>query len=597
MPLSLPSPRSLSAFLVALTLAGAMPLAAQQTTTSAPETTQAASGLPEGAQREPDGTIVLRSGRRIPPPLYQDDTPEKRMERFNIKEDPGLDPDPEKIWSRYGKTFKIQKFDRMNAAYDGELPPGWVRPMWAVNIPKEIYREDEKNLWVWMEIYEVLTPEEIGAVKVDADQSMKYTTYTDEQLGFIRQLQGEMKVIEPKTSSKVIRFREASEGLPTSGSWRNALAVADMNEDGFMDLVIPPLRGGASILPVIYLGDGAGTWKAWETAKWPMGINYGSVEAGDLNGDGHVDLVFGVHLYGVVAFLGDGNGTFTAANEGLPSSFPTRRAIIRDVNGDGKPDIIAISEGPTLSRQEMVGSPLRAFLNDGTGTKWTEVAIAEPERDVAGDWVTTADLNGDKWPDLVGASVIFHGTDIIHLSKGKNEWESFGRGWLPFYSYYGALTAGKFSSKKRDDIILSFARAWPQAVDPKLGLVPEEERIVGLERVWFEGKTAKRVPIVQWASNGPVWGLADGDFDGDGRLDVIYWRPRPHEFVMLLGDGKGGFTRATLEGIASKDLTLYDIKVADVNADRRPDVIVMYEAQSGKQGSVHVFLNEGGASR
>jgi hypothetical protein len=39
---------------------------------------------------------------------------------------------------------------------------------------------------------------------------------------------------------------------------------------------------------------------------------------------------------------------------------------------------------------------------------------------------------------------------------------------------------------------------------------------------------------------------------------------------------------------------VYDIEVADLNRDKRPDLILMYEAEEGTQnGSMHVFLNAG----
>lgn len=589
MSLSLLSPRSLSGLLLALTLASATPLAAQTTPPAPSQPNAQAAEVPAGAHREADGTIVLKSGRRIPPPLYLGETSEERMKRIGMREDPGLDPDPEKLWSRYGKQYKILKFDRIQSSYDG-LIPGWVRPMWAVNIEKEIYREDEKNVWVWMEIFELPTPEELGLVKVDGEQSQTYVEYTEEQLGFVRQLRDEMREIAVPQSPKTLKFRNSSEGLPTTGSWRNGLAVADMNEDGRADLIVPPPRGGGGGTPVIFLGDGKGGWKHWPV-KWPLGINYGSAAAGDLDRDGHADLVFGVHLYGVVVFLGDGKGNFTQANDGLPKDFPTRRADLVDMDEDGDLDIVVITEGPTLSREQVEGSPLRIYLNDGKA-RWTEMVVADPLRDVAGDWVAAGDFNGDRKLDLVGASVIFHGTDLFYLRDGKG-WKPEGRGWLPFYSYYSDLAAGQFSSRKRDDAILSFSRVFPNMADPRVVTAPEIPRIVGLERVWFEKGRPKREPIMQWAGDGPVWGLSDGDLDGDGHRDVIFWRPRPHEFVLLLGDGKGGFKRAAIEGLVSPELPLYDIKVADVNGDRRQDVIVMWEKNDENPGSVQVFLNEG----
>jgi hypothetical protein len=68
--------------------------------------------------------------------------------------------------------------------------------------------------------------------------------------------------------------------------------------------------------------------------------------------------------------------------------------------------------------------------------------------------------------------------------------------------------------------------------------------------------------------------------------------------VILLGDGLGHFKRANVEGISMPGLLNYDVKVADVNNDKRPDVILMYESDettafSPKNGKVQVFLNRG----
>jgi hypothetical protein len=93
-------------------------------------------------------------------------------------------------------------------------------------------------------------------------------------------------------------------------------------------------------------------------------------------------------------------------------------------------------------------------------------------------------------------------------------------------------------------------------------------------------------------------GVATADFDGDGNADLMYTRYDPREGVVLLGDGKGGFARGKIEGLKLDPNTNYDLRVADVNGDKRPDVIVMYEASgkgafASRDGSIHVFLNRG----
>jgi hypothetical protein len=115
-----------------------------------------------------------------------------------------------------------------------------------------------------------------------------------------------------------LRLEPWDAGLPDRQQWRQGLAVADMNEDGRLDLVLPPPRKG-SPLPVIFLGDGSGGWTHWTDARFPdVPYDYGDVAVADLDGDGHQDLVLSMHLMGLLAMRGDGAGGFTLWTEGLP---------------------------------------------------------------------------------------------------------------------------------------------------------------------------------------------------------------------------------------------------------------------------------------
>jgi hypothetical protein len=574
------SRKSLLVFLTALAAGSARPQS-QPTPTPTPAVTADASA-PQPAQPE-GGT----------PRYIRPETPQQRRDRLGTNEDPGPNPDPKKAFFRFGKQYHIERFDSRWASYEG-VEEGQVRPFGFVNVPHEVYQLNDKYVWVWLED----KPKDAeGNVINSAPPEEKWSA---DQIAYMKKMRPEFQDLSVPASPKTIRFEDSSEGLPITGSWRNSLAVADMNGDGFPDLIVPAERSGGANTPSIFLGDGKGHWKLWEGVQWPYGVTYGSVVAADFNKDGHMDLAFGIHLVGVRAMLGDGKGHFTDASKGLPvADYPTRRLVVADADHDGYPDIIAISEGPTGSRESAVGK-MRVFYNRQKGTEWESQDIADVGKVFGGDWLAAGTFNKDKYPDFVGSSIYFQGSQILYLSQNKTKWEPVKSDGdvVPYMSYYFAVAAAHMrSSTTLDDAILSYARFWSE-VDPAIIPAPPHPEYIGIDRVAFDGPEPKRTSIMRWPGNRGVWGMATGDFDGDGNMDIIFTRYDPREFVILLGDGKGGFTRANIEGLQAEPNTNYDLRVADVNGDGRPDVIIMYESSAttrlGQQdGSIHVFLNRG----
>ena len=527
-------------------------------------------------------------------------TPEGRMKKFDLPEDPGLDPDPAKVFIRLGKQYQIHKFERRWAKMDIGRE-GWVRPFGNANFDKELYRVDDKSVWVFHELPEP-EPEPTPVRRDHSGEVIRNRDWAEDSLKYFREIRPEFAILEPKKSGVVVRFEPSSEGLPVIGSWRNTIDVADMNGDGHLDIIAPPQRGPGG-RPSIFLGDGTGKWKRWEGVKFPRSLNYGSVAVGDFNGDKIQDIVVGAHLSGVFAFLGDGKGSFTESSSGLPPKYGTRRVIVADIDRDGDSDIVVISEGPTLQSSDEAQTPidsrLKAFLNDGKGAKWTEVNIADQHRLIGGDFLSAGDFNGDKYPDFIGSSIYYDGPDILYVSNGKKAWDPVGRGTLiPFMSLYGATAAGRFSSKKKDDAIVSFSRGWPAELDPALVEQPEVMTVVGIDRISWNGRTPVRTSIVRGTADNRIWGMTTADFDRDGNLDIAYTTYKPRQVEILLGDGKGGFASAGVQGAELPANMNYDLRAADVNRDGLPDLVIMYEssetlATRGKNGAIQVFLNRG----
>ncbi|HUP49878.1 MAG TPA: VCBS repeat-containing protein [Thermoanaerobaculia bacterium] len=551
--------------------------------------------------------LVAQTGSAPPPPKAGEEieggtpawiraeTPDERKARLGTSEDPGLDPDPDREWERFGYKFKVERYPREFASYEDQ-PPGMVRPMAQVNFAFEIYQQNDKYVWVWMPTVEEILA--AGQVEPPLEQS---SIYTEPQIAYLRRIAPEFTPLNPGDSAKVIRFENSSRGLPSEGSWRNSATIADMNGDGHPDIIAPPERGGHSIMPAIFLGDGKGNWTPWADAVWPVELQYGNVVAADFNGDGIMDLAFGQHLTGPRVLLGDGKGRFRDASEGMADEvFPTRRVVAADVNANGQMDLIALYEGAARDTSA-ASSKIRVYINQGKAASWKVVDGAAPNDFVSGDWLAVGKFNKDRYPDLVSSNQYFQRPETLFQSTGPAKWKVVD--WqdgalVPYLSTYGPVATGRFSSRTLDDAIVTFGRVFLTDVDPRLVPHPELKTVVGVDRISFTGKVPTRTSIMRWEARGGISGIAAGDFDGDGHLDILMTRNDPREVVLLLGDGKGGFSRATVEGLDLASNTNYDLTVGDVNGDGLPDVLLMYESAEqtrfGRQnGSIRLFLNRG----
>jgi hypothetical protein len=379
-----------------------------------------------------------------------------------------------------------------------------------------------------------------------------------------------------------LRFAPISQGLPSEGQWRQGFDVADLNGDGRLDLVHGPARKAGGD-PAVFLGDGKGSWRRWSGMKMPnVPFDYGDAAVADLNGDGKSDLVLASHLRGLTAMLGDGKGGFTLWSQGIDFRSPdesreapvfTSRAVeIVDWNGDGRPDILAVGEGPTFGSSRQVGTTPDSnsrgsviYLNNGDGT-WTRKEGSGPFSDA----LAVADFNADGRPDFVTGSSQLGVKSLLNLSREDGSWETVAIAELRPRAIFRSVAAADFNRDGRTDLAVGYSSfelgVWRSGIDVLLA----------------EGGSGwQRRALAAEESQSGIWSLAAGDLDADGATDVLGLDGEGRAWVFL-GDGKGSFVREESAEVGPADGRCrgYHARLADVDGDGADEILAAFAGES-----------------
>lgn len=358
------------------------------------------------------------------------------------------------------------------------------------------------------------------------------------------------------TSAQPLFVETSAQARDSATSSLLRVEIADMNQDGMLDMVSPAQGTGFNV----ELGSGDGTFQA--PVKTAAGGTGSSVSVGDVNGDSYPDVIANSYDNGVdssagvslTVYLGTPTGTdFVAGFRGGHNS----ATALADLDLDGNLDLLQSS---AFANQIYAGDGLGGFA--AVATSFSGGATYPMPAPV--------DFNGDGWPDVVMPNLF---TDSIHLVLSDPE-SSSPFVYLPAQeiptatSVYGVVTGDADGDGDQDFAYTTSGVAGQVHLARNNGLGSFTETIL--------------------ASGNLLGSPVIADLNGDGANDVAY--PLTGSVRLLLGNGAGGYVSASRTHGAVG--TPFSLSVGDFNGDNQIDVV----APEYSNPVNHVLTNLGNAA-
>ncbi len=393
------------------------------------------------------------------------------------------------------------------------------------------------------------------------------------------------------------------------------LAVADVNGNGKADLLVGTLSPGSV---TVMFGDGKGGFQSSATSVTLGAVR--SIAVADLNGDASPDLVamdtFGTN--GTSVLLNKGDGTFTD-----PKSY-TAASLVADTNKDGHLDLLNASrDGLTIANGNSDGTFGPAVLQQKFSTTSANgqstyfglgpiLSYGDRNHDGIADLLLqTPDgltvLVGTNQPPVLAGSTqnafvtkaigadptyggIFPSQVLLDLDADGNQ-DIVSAGSDGLYATYGKVDGGLISADVHETgstlhggVVADFNG------DGVPDVITNNDGTLLLHIGKGDGTFVQNlVSVAGKASPVSFAVLAHGDFNGDGRQDLLATTGPNYALQPCFLFGKGDGTFAAPVNAPSEARYLQQSWVQDFNKDGKDDFALQPDSYYGPQ-SVTIYL-------